>query len=66
VSNTAQVELRSGRVYAPGQGHAHAMYALGDIHYVRKEYEQGVSWFTKAAEAGLPAGAYTRRLFSSS
>jgi TPR repeat protein len=38
---------------AAGQGHVYAMYALGRIHHVRKEYEQAVSWCTKAAEAGL-------------
>jgi TPR repeat protein len=39
---------------AAGQGHAYAMFALGSIHRERKEYEQDVEWFTKAAEAGLP------------
>jgi TPR repeat protein len=39
---------------AAGPGHAYAMYALGSIHDVRKEHEQAVAWFTKAAEAGLP------------
>jgi TPR repeat protein len=48
-----------------GQGHAHAMLTLGRIHDVRKEHEQAVAWYIKGAEAGLPAGAYTRPLFSS-
>jgi TPR repeat protein len=43
---------------AAGQGHAYAMYALGGIHDVRKEHEQAVAWFTKAAEAGLPEAMF--------
>ena len=39
---------------AAGQGHAHAMHAMGCIHDVRKDYERAVEWFTKGAEAGLP------------
>jgi TPR repeat protein len=39
---------------AAGQGHAHAMFVLGGIHYLWKEHEQAVAWQTKAAEAGLP------------
>ena len=50
---------------AAGQGHAHAMEALGSIHAVRKEYERALEWFTKGAEAGYPAGADTRPLFGS-
>jgi TPR repeat protein len=43
---------------AAGQGHVHAMYALGGIHNVRKEHEQDVLWTTKAAEAGLPEAMF--------
>ncbi len=53
---------------AAGQGHEYAMDALGSIHNLRKEHEQALKWYTKAAEAGLPramAGAYTRPLLSS-
>jgi len=39
---------------AAGQGHAYAMYTLGDVHRARQEHEQAVGWFTKGAEAGLP------------
>ena len=39
---------------AAGHGHAWAMYHLGGVHEQRKEYEQAVGWFRKAAEAGLP------------
>jgi len=39
---------------AAGQGHAYATDTLGCIHRERKEHEQAVAWFTKAAEAGLP------------
>jgi len=39
---------------AAGQGHVYAMTSLGDIHDTRKEYQQAIVWFTKAAEAGLP------------
>jgi TPR repeat protein len=39
---------------AAGQGHAYAMYAVGDIHDTRKQYSLAVEWLTKAAEAGLP------------
>ena len=43
---------------AAGQGHAYAMFRVGGIHDVRKEYEQAVAWFTKGAEAGLPKAMY--------
>jgi len=43
---------------AAGQGQACAMDALGDLHYGRKEFEQGVEWTTKAAEAGLPRAMF--------
>jgi len=43
---------------AAGQGHAYAMHALGSIHRERKEHEQVVGWFTKAAEAGLPKAMF--------
>jgi TPR repeat protein len=43
---------------AAGQGHAYAMSALGSIHHERKEHEQAVAWFTKAAEAGLPEAMF--------
>jgi TPR repeat protein len=43
---------------AAGQGHAYAMSVLGSIHYERKEHEQAVAWFTKAAEAGLPKAMF--------
>jgi TPR repeat protein len=39
---------------AAGQGHAYAANALGGIYSVRKEFEQALQWYTKAAEAGLP------------
>jgi TPR repeat protein len=39
---------------AAGQGHAHAMYAMGSVHVTRQEFEQAVGWFTMGAEAGLP------------
>jgi len=49
---------------AAGQGHAYAMFELGNIHDTskelgdvydtRKEYDQAVAWYTKGAEAGLP------------
>jgi hypothetical protein len=35
------------------------MDTLGSIHCARNEHEQGVEWFTKGAEAGLP-GAMSR------
>jgi TPR repeat protein len=34
------------------------MFALGCIYRVRKEYEQVVAWFTKAAEKGPPEAKY--------
>jgi len=34
------------------------MYELGRIHRERKEYEQVVAWYTKAAEAGLPQAMF--------
>ena len=43
---------------AAGQGHAHAMFWLGQTHYKRNEHEQATEWYTKA-------GAYTRPLFGS-
>jgi len=43
---------------AAGQGHVYAMLKLGDIHYMRKEYEQSVKWYTKGAEAGLPKAMF--------
>ena len=43
---------------ATGQGHAHAMCAMGTIHHARNEHEQAVEWFTKGAEAGLPRAMY--------
>jgi len=43
---------------AAGQGHAYAMYELAHIHRERKEYEQAVKWYTKGAEAGLPAAMF--------
>ena len=39
---------------AAGQGHVYAMHTLGSVHFERKEHEQAVAWFTKAADAGLP------------
>jgi len=39
---------------AAGQGHAYAMYTLGNIHALRNEDEEAVEWYTKGAEAGLP------------
>jgi TPR repeat protein len=43
---------------AAGQGQAYAMFELGSIHHVRKEYEQAMAWNTKAAEAGLPEAMF--------
>ena len=43
---------------AAEQGQVHAVFALGSIHYARKEYEQALAWFTKAAEAGLPEAMF--------
>jgi TPR repeat protein len=43
---------------AAGQGHAYAMFELGQIHNVRREYEQAVAWYTKGAEAGLPRAMF--------
>ena len=43
---------------AAGQGHAHAMCAMGNIHDARNEHEEAVRWFTKGAEAGLPKAMY--------
>jgi hypothetical protein len=34
------------------------MYTLGNIYDVRKEHEQAVAWFTKAAAAGLPEAMF--------
>jgi len=44
---------------AAGQGHTYAMFALGDIHGTRKEYEQAVAWYTQGAEAGLPKAMFS-------
>jgi TPR repeat protein len=46
---------------AAGQGHVYAMFALGNIHRVRKEHEQAVAWWTKAAQARLPSGMFNLR-----
>ena len=43
---------------AAGQGHAHAMHAVGGIHRERKEYVLAVGWYTKGAEAGLPRAMF--------
>ena len=43
---------------AAGQGHAHAMDALGRIHLVWKEHEQAMKWTTMGAEAGLPRAMF--------
>jgi len=43
---------------AAGQGHAYAMNALGNIYHARKDLERKVQWFTKGAEAGLPAAMF--------
>jgi len=43
---------------AAGQGHAYAMFTMGDIHYARKEHEQAVAWYSKGAEAGLPKAMF--------
>ena len=43
---------------AAGQGHGHAMHAVGCIHDARDEHEQAVKWFTKGAEAGLPGAMF--------
>jgi hypothetical protein len=43
---------------AAGQGHACATQELGNIHNDWKEYEQAVEWYTKGAEAGLPASKF--------
>ena len=43
---------------AAGQGHAYAMYALGDLYRERKEHERAVEWYTNAAEAGLPRAMF--------
>ena len=39
---------------AAGQGHAYAMFWLGQTHAKWEEHEQAMEWFTKAAETGLP------------
>jgi len=41
-----------------GQGHAYAMHLLGDIYDTREEHEQGFTWYSKSAEAGLPKAMY--------
>jgi len=43
---------------AAGQGHVHAMSALGDMLFVRKDFTQAVQWLTEAAEAGLPIAMF--------
>ena len=43
---------------AAGQGHAYAMNMLGQTHDKRKKFEQAVTWYTKAAEAGLPIAMF--------
>jgi hypothetical protein len=43
---------------AAGQGHVYAMNALGSVHTRWKEHEQAVTWFTKAAEVGLPGAMH--------
>jgi TPR repeat protein len=51
-----------GKAYlakAAEQGHAHAIGALGAFHKEHGERELAVSWFTKAAEAGVPQIMYT-------
>ena len=44
---------------AAGQGHVYAMEVLGVIHCERNEHEQALEWYTKAAEAGLPASMFS-------
>jgi hypothetical protein len=34
------------------------MCVLGQTHHHREEHEHAVEWFTKAAEAGLPAAMF--------
>jgi TPR repeat protein len=34
------------------------MNTLGSIHDARKEFEQAVKWYSKAAEAGLPLAMF--------
>jgi len=43
---------------AAGQGHAYAMFAIGDIHRARNEHALAAEWYTKGAEAGLPEAMY--------
>ena len=43
---------------AAGQGHAYAMFWLGQTHAKWEEHEQAMEWFTKAAETGLPAAMF--------
>ena len=43
---------------AAGQGHAYAMFSLGEMYIMREEHEHAVKWLTKAAEAGLPNAMY--------
>ena len=40
---------------AAGQGHAHAMHALGQCHAARKDFEQAKAWYT---QAGLPKSMF--------
>jgi len=44
---------------AAGQGHAHAMVAVGSVYGLRKEYELATEWFLKGAEAGLPKAMFS-------
>ena len=44
---------------AAGQGHAYAMFVLGQVHDVMHATEQATEWLTKAAETGLPRAMYT-------
>jgi len=37
----------------------YAMEVLGVIHCERNEHEQALEWYTKAAEAGLPASMFS-------
>ena len=44
---------------AAGQGHAYAMFWLGQEHDKRNEHEQATEWYTKGAEAGLPTAMFS-------
>jgi len=43
---------------AAGQGHAYAMFKLGETHGDRKEHEKAFLWTTKGAETGLPKAMF--------